>query len=182
MVEINVQNGDIAKAKGDAIIVNLLEGVRGPGGATGAVDFASDFAISKQIMCTNFQGDLGSILTITDPPNLSVRHLIVVGLGPFTNFDYQKIRQASAAAVSAAISLGCLSISSIVHGSGIIGLDIRRSATETILGAIDAARAVNTKINLNIVEIDEKKVEVIKKVAGEITEQERPFTASPSML
>ena len=48
-MKIKVTSGNIIELKVDAIIVNLFEGVKSPGGATGAVDQALDGAISKLI-------------------------------------------------------------------------------------------------------------------------------------
>src|SRR5579859_235193 len=48
-VEIRVEQGDILGFGVKAIVVNLLEGVDRPGGATGAVDRALDGAISRLI-------------------------------------------------------------------------------------------------------------------------------------
>jgi len=48
-VEIKVETGDIAGHPAKAIVVNLFEGVKAPGGATGAVDKALDGAISALI-------------------------------------------------------------------------------------------------------------------------------------
>ena len=48
-MKIKVISGDIVKLKADAIIVNLFEGVKSPGGATAAVDKALDGAISSLI-------------------------------------------------------------------------------------------------------------------------------------
>ena len=44
MVTVKAQSGDIAKTQTDAIVVNLLDGIKSPGGGTGAVDQAMDGA------------------------------------------------------------------------------------------------------------------------------------------
>ncbi len=48
-VEIRVEKGDLARHPAKAVIVNLFEGVKSPGGGTGAVDKALDGAISQLI-------------------------------------------------------------------------------------------------------------------------------------
>ncbi|MCH8331159.1 MAG: leucyl aminopeptidase, partial [Bacteroidetes bacterium] len=48
-MEIRVEQGDIAQDPADAIVVNLFDGVRKPGGGTGAVDSALGGAISRVI-------------------------------------------------------------------------------------------------------------------------------------
>ena len=45
-MEIKVVQEDVTRMKVPALIVNLFEGVKQPGGATGAVDRALDGAIS----------------------------------------------------------------------------------------------------------------------------------------
>ena len=44
-----VKQGSLTKTQCDALIVNLFEGIKQPGGATGAVDNALGGAISRQI-------------------------------------------------------------------------------------------------------------------------------------
>ncbi len=48
-MNIRVLREDVTKVKTPALIVNLFEGVKSPGGATGAVDKALDGAISQLI-------------------------------------------------------------------------------------------------------------------------------------
>ena len=49
MVQVRVEQGDIARVASKALIVNLFEGVTYPGGSTGAVDQALGGAITKLI-------------------------------------------------------------------------------------------------------------------------------------
>src|SRR3972149_10143347 len=48
-LDIRVVVGDVTKFRGDALVVNLFEGVKSPGGATGAVDGALSGAIRKMM-------------------------------------------------------------------------------------------------------------------------------------
>ena len=48
-MEVRVITGDITQQRADAIVVNLFEGVKSPGGAAGDVDRALDGAITKLI-------------------------------------------------------------------------------------------------------------------------------------
>ena len=48
-MDIKVSVGDITTWSGGAIVVNIFQGVKEPGGATGAVDRALDGAISGLI-------------------------------------------------------------------------------------------------------------------------------------
>ncbi|MDY6912304.1 MAG: leucyl aminopeptidase, partial [Chloroflexota bacterium] len=55
-MRIRVVHGNITEVATDAIIVNLFEGVKSPGGATGAVDKALDGAISNLIAMDQIKG------------------------------------------------------------------------------------------------------------------------------
>jgi len=59
-VKVNVQVQDVIAYPGDALIVNLFDGVRKPGGATRAVDEALGGLISQVIAQREFEGKAGS--------------------------------------------------------------------------------------------------------------------------
>ena len=58
-MEITVVQGNITELKTDAAVVNLFEGVKQPGGGTGAVDMALDRAISNLIADGELTGKEG---------------------------------------------------------------------------------------------------------------------------
>ena len=49
MLSIKVIEGEIEKFQADVIVVNLFEGVKNPGGATGSVDTSLENIISELI-------------------------------------------------------------------------------------------------------------------------------------
>ncbi|MBM2828345.1 MAG: putative cytosol aminopeptidase (Leucine aminopeptidase) (Leucyl aminopeptidase) PepA, partial [Actinobacteria bacterium] len=55
-MKIELVVGDIIRHKADLVVVNLFEGVKKPGGATGAVDKAVGGAISAAIRDGDFDG------------------------------------------------------------------------------------------------------------------------------
>ena len=57
-MEVKVKIQDLLSYEGDALIVNLFEGVKQPGGATGAVDKALTGAISAAVRRLEFRGKL----------------------------------------------------------------------------------------------------------------------------
>ena len=61
-MNIEVQVQDVLTYKGDALIVNLFDGVKKPGGATGAVDQALGGLISQAIAQGEFRGKSGTTL------------------------------------------------------------------------------------------------------------------------
>ena len=58
-MEIKVIQGDITQQQVDAIVVNLFEGVKQPGGATGAVDRALGGALTQLIEDGDIKGKGG---------------------------------------------------------------------------------------------------------------------------
>ncbi|MBQ7525897.1 MAG: hypothetical protein IJT09_05625, partial [Abditibacteriota bacterium] len=57
-MKVTVKQGGIADVKADAVIVNLFEGVKNPGGGTGAMDKALGGKISALIKRFDFDGGL----------------------------------------------------------------------------------------------------------------------------
>ncbi|MDP7239850.1 MAG: M17 family peptidase N-terminal domain-containing protein [Dehalococcoidia bacterium] len=63
-MKIKVASGDIVQLQADAVIVNLFEGVRKPGGTTAAVDSALGGAISRLIDEKDIRGKLREVTII----------------------------------------------------------------------------------------------------------------------
>src|SRR3989304_5140686 len=63
-MKIELVVGDILRHKADMLVVNLFEGVKTPGGATGAVDAAIGGAITAAIRDGDFQGKWGATLLL----------------------------------------------------------------------------------------------------------------------
>jgi len=135
-VNIRVQQGDIAEAAADAVIVNLFEGVTQPGGATGAVDARIGGLIRKLIAAGEFKGKLNETAVIHVGDGTSYRKVVVVGLGKQDEFDAERVRQVSASAAKAAVKGDVKSVATIVHGAGIGGLDVEEAARCVAEGTI----------------------------------------------
>ena len=63
-MNIKVVAGNIAEQDTSAVVVNLFEGVKEPGGATGAVDKAMGGAISDLIADGEIKGKRGELTLI----------------------------------------------------------------------------------------------------------------------
>jgi leucyl aminopeptidase len=142
-MRVSVIRGQIQATPADAIIVNSFEGVTIPGGATGAVDAALRLgntgergAISRLIALGDFKGRLNEVGVVYTHDQLPAPRVLVVGLGDREAFTLDCIRQASGSAVRKARELGCKRVATIVHGSGIGGLDPRQAAQATVEGAL----------------------------------------------
>ncbi len=146
-MQVIVVNKQIQAVNADAIIVNLFEGVTAPGGATGAVDTAlgsadgapGGGAISTLIQLGDFTGKLNEVAVVYTSGLIPAPRVIIAGLGKREQFTPDHARQASGSAVRKARDLGCRRIATIVHGSGIGGLQPREAAQATVEGALMGA-------------------------------------------
>ena len=122
-MQIEIKQGNIVTTKADLVIVNLFEGVRSPGGATGAVDRALDGQISQLIALGDCSGELGKTTLFYTLGKMPAPRVLVVGLGKAADFGAQNARIAAAKAISAARKAGARHVATITHGAGIGGMD-----------------------------------------------------------
>ncbi len=135
-MNISVKQGSLTEAECDALIVNLFEGVKHPGGGTGAVDRALDGAITRQIAEDDFAAKLGECMIVRPAGEFPARKVIVVGLGSSADFGVPQILKASASAIRRAKELKAVRVVSILHGAGIAGIAAYDCARATALGSI----------------------------------------------
>lgn len=141
--EVRVIEGLIDTFEADAIIVNLFEGVAGPGGATGAVDRALGGAISQIIAEGEITGKAGETALLHTFGKIPAGRVVVAGLGKKEKFDYEEVRRASAAAVKRARESGASRVATVVHGAGIGGLEPAMAAEAVVEGTLLALYSFN---------------------------------------
>ena len=127
-VRISAMKAEITSADVDAIVVNLFEGVKKPGGATGAVDKALKGALVDLIEDQEFSGKRGQISQIRTLGNLTAKRVIIVGLGKQSLFSTDVVREISGSLARYLRRVGVRTAATIAHGSGIGGLDPEDSA------------------------------------------------------
>ncbi len=127
--------GDIVRHKADMVVVNLFEGVKRPGGATGAVDAALEGAITAAIRDGDFQGKWGETLLLRPVKGVASPRVLVLGLGKKEKFSLDLVRQAALPVVRLARKLKLATVASVLHGAGIGGLDPEAAARFAALGA-----------------------------------------------
>ena len=148
-MKVQLKNQKLETLKCDVLIVNLFEGVKIPGGGTGAVDLALDGLLKKIIKEEDFKGKLGSTLTLRTNDAIPAKKVIVVGLGEKEKFDLDAVRKATAGAIRAASRENAKTVCTILHGAGIGKLDPK-----------DAAQAIQRFHNLrfmNLTNISQRK-------------------------
>ena len=185
----------IAEAQVDAIIVNLFEGVKEPGGATGAVDRQIGGLISRLIENGELKGELNETAVIHLASGTPYRKVVVVGLGKSEEFNPERVRQVTATSVKAAAKGNVRTIATVVHGAGIGGLDVAAAAQSVAEGAIlgrysfDAFKSKRDErpdVELEILELDEAKIEIIQEavergtILAESTNWARDLTNMPA--
>ena len=129
-MKISLTQGDIMGVSADVAIFNLFDGVANPGGATGAADAALNGLITTLIGDSEVSGKLGATTLIHRHGASSAagpRRVLVVGLGRREDFDLNAVRTASAAAVDR-VRKFAKTVTTVVHGGGIGGLDARAAA------------------------------------------------------
>ena len=95
MVTITAKTGDITTVDAEAVVVNLFEGIKTPGGGTGALDKALDGAISALIEDGEISGKQGEIGMLHTMGKLTAKRVIVVGLGKRDKFTMDTVRDVS---------------------------------------------------------------------------------------
>ena len=100
-MDVSVVEGDISTTEADVVVVNLFEGVKSPGGATGAVDRALDGAISKLIELGDIRGKAGERTLVHTFGKIVAARVLVAGLGKVDDFDVHAVRNLSAEVVRA---------------------------------------------------------------------------------
>ena len=139
-MEIKVTIGDVSQQETPALIVNLFQGVKTPGGATGAVDGALGGVISGLIADGEISGSLGELTLVHTPnsayPSFKPGRVLVAGLGKRDAFGYDTVRRVTASALRKLERASISEAVTIVHGAGIGGLDPAACAAAIAEGAV----------------------------------------------
>ena len=135
-MNIEVQVQDVLTYKGDALIVNLFDGVKKPGGATGAVDQALGGLISQAIAQGEFRGKSGTTLLLHTQGKVKAERVLVAGLGKQELFGLASVRVVTGQALRVLRRHGCRRVGTILHGSGAGGLGVKEVAQAVTEGAL----------------------------------------------
>lgn len=172
-MEVKVVSGDITGLSINAIIVNLFEGVKKPGGATGAVDKALGGLITKLISEGEIKGKRNELTLIHSMGKITPERVVVAGLGKEEKLTLSVIRGITAEACRFLRRVGATQIATIAHDAGVGGIDAEKSAQAVTEGAIlglytfhkHQTKEEDTKEieQLLIVEREDKKVSILER-------------------
>ena len=173
-MNIKVVAGNIAEQDTSAVVVNLFEGVKEPGGATGAVDKAMGGAISALIADGEIKGKRGELTLIHTLGSIAPKRVLVAGLGKADSFTLDGVRSVAAETARHLNAIGVESAATIVHGAGIAGLDDHASAQALAEGVVMGlyrfdkykSNAGDSSLSeVTVVEFDQSKVETLRQGA-----------------
>jgi len=135
-VEIRIEQGDILGFGGKAIVLNLLEGVAKPDGATGAADRALDGALSRLIADGEIRGTRGEITVVHTLGKLPAGRVVVAGLGKAADLSADRVRDTAANVARFLRKNGFSPAATVAHGAGAGGLDAEASAQAIAEGTL----------------------------------------------
>ncbi len=135
-MEVKVVSGDITGLPLCAIIVNLFEGVKNPGGATAAVDKALGGLITQLIAEGEIKGKRNEITLIHSMGKIAPERVVVAGLGKEEELTLSVIRGVAAEACRFLRRVGATQVATIAHGAGVGGIDAEKSAQAVTEGAM----------------------------------------------
>ena len=179
-LKLEIMRGDISRIASDAAIVNLFDGVKSPGGATGAIDRALGGLISDLIADGEITGKKGNNVLIHTPEgrygDFAPKRVLVMGLGPSSTFGLPDVREIAAVAANRLKDIAS-SATTIVHGAGVGGVETSAAAKALAEGSIVGTYSFNkykkssnngdSRLEtLNIVEFDDSKIPDVRSGAG----------------
>jgi leucyl aminopeptidase len=135
-METKVVAGDITQIEADAIVVNLFEDVKQPGGATAAVDRLLAGAIDSLVNRGEIRGKFEEVSIVHTLGKLPATRVAIVGLGNRGDLDIDKVRRVTGQFCRVLRKLNCRKIATILHGADAGNIEPEASAQAITEGAI----------------------------------------------
>lgn len=135
-MKVAVKTGDLNKTPCDLLVVNLFEGVKTAGRATGAVDKALGGLLSEVMRDEHFEGKESQTLLVHTHGKIPAKRVLVVGLGKQNEFTKEIVRRVTATSLKQARQVSAKRVASLLHGAGVGGLDPEESARAMTEGSL----------------------------------------------
>jgi leucyl aminopeptidase len=164
-MQLSASKADVTEVETAALVVNLYQGVKSPGGATGAVDAALDGQISELIADGEITGRPGEITIVHTRGRLPARRVVVVGLGKKAECDLEMVRKATGSVTQRLLRHRITRFHSILHGGG----DLEATGVSTR----DLAQAIAEAAMLAGYRYDRWKTVELDEEPGEARDREK---------
>lgn len=140
-MELKAVKADVTGIETPALVVNLYQGRKRPGGATGAIDRALDGQLTELIAEGEITGKPGEVTIVHTAGRIPARRVVVVGLGKKEKCDLEAVRRAVGTVTRRLLEHGITRFHSILHGGGGLtdGADTREIAQAIAEAAVMAA-------------------------------------------
>jgi leucyl aminopeptidase len=137
IVDIQIHVKPIIETDCDTIVTFLVEDNAGYGGATDAIDKATNGAVQELIDTGDFTGKSGQIAVIYPRGAISAKRVVLVGLGKSQEFSAIALRRAVATGMQHARKIKTKRVATLlVRGGGYNALTTMQSAQAVVEGAI----------------------------------------------
>ena len=117
-LDIRVVVGDVAKFRGDAVVMSLFEGVRAPTGTMAILNATLGGTFRRLIQMGEVTGKWGEQTLVHTLGKLPADRILVMGLGKLQDFTPDRARTVSAEAVKHLRKIGVRRVGTILHGAG----------------------------------------------------------------
>ena len=164
-MKLSAIKADATEVETAALVVNLYQGVKAPGGATGAVDAALEGQISELIADGEITGKPGEVTIVHTHGRIPARRVVVVGLGKKAECDLETLRKATGNVTRRLLKHHITRFHTVLHGGG----DLEATGTSTR----DLAQAITEAAVLAGYRYDRYKTVEPEEEPGEPTEGER---------
>lgn len=184
-MQIRLQKIPLEKLACDLLVVNEFEGIKKPGGGTGAVDKALGGVLSAVMDDQHFKAEEGQTLLVPTFGKIPAKKVLIAGLGQREKFDVDGVRKAAAVVIKHAKALKAKVVGTILHGAGRGGIAPevagRSLAEGALLAEYEFARYKTDRKNFHAIEtliVAQRGAANLKKIQKGIADGSREALAT----
>ncbi len=156
MLDFEVANADVTEISADLLVLKYADGFHGADSVVArAVSFSKHVAVGEAVFLSS--------------RNIAAAEVLFLGVGPLTDFRYERIQEFGAAAISQAVAHkdSITHLAMTIHGPG-YGLDAAQSFLALIAGLVSESKRHRAKLEkITIVEKSTRRCELLRKLLQE---------------